>query len=147
MLEATGSAAWLSAVTTTALIPTVATMLLGGGIADRYRRDKVLYLTSLGAGVSQAGLAILLAAVSFLAGVAAEFFTVAWTTVTNMHIPEWVPMTSSGRSWPCRSASSRPHSRVGTFGTTIVALFGGAFAAAAMLAASSVPSLRRISVR
>jgi len=37
VLEITDSAAWLSAVTTAALIPMVATMLLGGGIADRYR--------------------------------------------------------------------------------------------------------------
>jgi MFS family permease len=60
VLETTGSAAWLSAVTAAALIPMVATMLLGGGIADRYRRDVVLRLTSLGAGIAQAGVAILL---------------------------------------------------------------------------------------
>jgi len=60
VLEITGSAAWLSAVTTAALIPMVATMLFGGGIADRYRRDAVLSLTSLGAGLTQAGVAVLL---------------------------------------------------------------------------------------
>jgi len=60
VLEITDSAAWLSAVTTAALIPMVATMLLGGGIADRYRRDTVLRLTSLGAGLTQAGVAVLL---------------------------------------------------------------------------------------
>ncbi len=38
----------------------VATMLLGGGIADRYRRDTVLRLTSIGAGLTQAGVAVLL---------------------------------------------------------------------------------------
>lgn len=60
VLEVTGSAAWLSAVTTAALVPMVATLLLGGGVADRYRRDTVLCLTSLGAGITQAGVAFLL---------------------------------------------------------------------------------------
>ena len=60
VLALTDSAAWLSAVTSAALIPMVATMLLGGGIADRYRRDTVLRLTSLGAGLTQAGVAVLL---------------------------------------------------------------------------------------
>jgi MFS family permease len=60
VLELTDSAAWLSAVTTAALVPMVATMLLGGGIADRYRRDAVLRRTSLGAGLTQAGVAVLL---------------------------------------------------------------------------------------
>jgi MFS family permease len=60
VLEVTDSAAWLPAVTAAALIPMVATMLFGGGIADRYRRDVVLCLTSVGAGLSQAGVAGLL---------------------------------------------------------------------------------------
>lgn len=60
VLELTGSAAWLSAVTAAALVPMVATMLLGGGIADRYRRDTVLVRTSLGAGLAQAGVAVVL---------------------------------------------------------------------------------------
>ena len=60
VLKLTGSAAWLSAVTAAALVPMVATMLLGGGIADRYRRDSILRLTSLGAGSTQAGVAMLL---------------------------------------------------------------------------------------
>ncbi|WP_371652029.1 MFS transporter [Streptomyces mirabilis] len=62
VLEVTDSAAWLSAVTTAALVPMVATLLLGGGIADRYRRDTVLCLTSLGAGLTQVGVACLLLA-------------------------------------------------------------------------------------
>ncbi|MEU0068794.1 MFS transporter [Streptomyces sp. NPDC006332] len=60
VLEVTDSAAWLSAVTTAALVPMLAMLLLGGGIADRYRRDTVLRLTSLGAGLTQAGVALLL---------------------------------------------------------------------------------------
>ncbi|WP_158575820.1 MFS transporter [Streptomyces corynorhini] len=60
VLEVTDSAAWLSVVTSAAMVPMIATMVLGGGIADRYRRDTVLRLTSLGAGLSQAGVAALL---------------------------------------------------------------------------------------
>lgn len=60
VLELTGSARWLSAVLTASMVPMIGTMILGGGIADRYRRDTVLYLTSLGAGLSQAGVAALL---------------------------------------------------------------------------------------
>jgi predicted MFS family arabinose efflux permease len=62
VLELTGSASWLAAVITSALVPMLATLLLGGGIADRYRRDTVLWLTSLGAGVTQAGVAVVLLA-------------------------------------------------------------------------------------
>lgn len=60
VLEVTDSAAWLSAVLTASMVPMIATMILGGGIADRYRRDTVLSLTSLGASISQAGVAALL---------------------------------------------------------------------------------------
>ena len=60
VLELTGSATWLASVTATAVLATVATMLLGGGVADRYRRDSVLSLSSLGAGLTQAGVAVLL---------------------------------------------------------------------------------------
>jgi MFS family permease len=60
VLEITDSAAWLSAVLAAALVPMVATMLVGGGLADRHRRDTILRLTSLGAGVAQAGVALVL---------------------------------------------------------------------------------------
>lgn len=60
VLEITDSAGWLSAVTATAMVATAATMLFGGSLADRYRRDTVLRLTSLGAGLTQAGVAVLL---------------------------------------------------------------------------------------
>lgn len=62
VLEVTDSAVWLSAVTTATLVPMVATLLFGGGIADRNRRDTVLCLTSLGAGLTQAGVAFVLLA-------------------------------------------------------------------------------------
>ncbi|WNI20516.1 MFS transporter [Streptomyces sp. ITFR-16] len=60
VLELTGSARWLSAVLTASMVPMIGMMIVGGGIADRYRRDTVLYVTSLGAGLSQGGVAVLL---------------------------------------------------------------------------------------
>lgn len=60
VLEVTGSATWLSAVLTASVVPMTATMILGGGIADRYRRDTVLRLTGLGSGISQTGVAVIL---------------------------------------------------------------------------------------
>lgn len=60
VLAVTGSATWLSAVLAASMVPMIATMILGGGIADRYRRDTVLRLTSAGSGVSQAGVAVVL---------------------------------------------------------------------------------------
>jgi MFS family permease len=60
VLEITDSAAWLSAVITASMVAMIATMIVGGGIADRYRRDTVLRLAGLGAGITQAGMAIVL---------------------------------------------------------------------------------------
>ncbi|HVX42297.1 MAG TPA: MFS transporter [Mycobacteriales bacterium] len=60
VLDLTGSAAWLSAVLAAAMVPLVVTMILGGGIADRYRRDRVLAWASGSAGVSQTGVAMVL---------------------------------------------------------------------------------------
>lgn len=60
VLEITHSAFWLSAVLTASMVPMIATMIFAGGVADRYRRDTVLRLSSLGAGISQTGVAIIL---------------------------------------------------------------------------------------
>ncbi|WP_083449375.1 MFS transporter [Actinoplanes rectilineatus] len=60
VLDLTGSSTWLSAVLAAAVIPMVATMLIGGAVADRHPRDAVLRLTSFGAGVTQAGVAVVL---------------------------------------------------------------------------------------
>ena len=60
VLEAADSATWLSAVLTASMVPMIATLIVGGGIADRYSRDLVLRLSSCGAGVSQVGVAVVL---------------------------------------------------------------------------------------
>jgi hypothetical protein len=60
VLELTNSARWLSAALTASTVLMIAMMIIGGGIADRYRRDLVLALAGLGAGVSQVGVAFVL---------------------------------------------------------------------------------------
>ena len=60
VLELTDSAGWLSAVLTASMVPMIATLIIGGGIADRYSRDLVLRLSSFGAGISQTGVAVVL---------------------------------------------------------------------------------------
>lgn len=60
VLEVTDSATWLSAVISAGLVPMVAALLFGGSLADRYRRHTVLRITSLGAGFTQACVAVVL---------------------------------------------------------------------------------------
>jgi hypothetical protein len=94
---------------------------------------------------------IWLVAASFLAGAAAEFFTVAWTTVTNAHIPERM-LSRVGAHDEFWSFVALPIGQLSApalaamFGTAAVALTGGAIAAAAMLSASLVRSLRQIEI-
>jgi hypothetical protein len=86
-----------------------------------------------------------------LAGVAAEFFTVVWETVNYTHIPERL-LSRVGSPDEFWSIVSLPLGQLSapvlaaTFGTGTVAVTGGAIAAAAMLSASLVPSLRRIEI-
>lgn len=47
----------LGSVLAAEMVPMLAFLVLGGGVADRYRRDTVLRLTNVGAGLSQAGIA------------------------------------------------------------------------------------------
>ncbi|MBO0882544.1 MAG: MFS transporter [Mycobacterium sp.] len=98
VLTITHSATWLSAVITAAMIPRIATTILGGGIADRYRRDSVLRHTSLGASVSQAGVAILLITRQFpslLLPLAA--FSGIFQALTVPTLRGIVPQLASGR--------------------------------------------------
>lgn len=98
VLDATGSAAWLSAVLTAATVPMIAMMIFAGGIADRYRRDTVLRLSSAGASISQAGVAIILLAhqrpVLLLPLSALNGIFQALTTATMRGI---IPQLASGR--------------------------------------------------
>jgi hypothetical protein len=93
-----------------------------------------------------------LAAASFLAGVVAEFFTVVWVTVNNTHIPERM-LSRVGAHDEFWSFVALPIGQLsapvlaGAFGTGNVAVTGGAIAAAAMLSASLVPSLREIEIK
>ncbi|MEW2400821.1 hypothetical protein [Streptomyces sp. NPDC046862] len=137
VLEVTDSAARLSAVTTAALVPMVATLLLGGGIADRHRRDTVLCLTSLGAGLTQAVVAVVL--------------------LSHQHPAFLLPLSAlngvcQGLTKPALRGIVANRGQLSTsdlaavFGTATVAVTGGAVAAVAMLVPLLLPSLRRIEI-
>ncbi|HTJ69650.1 MAG TPA: MFS transporter [Actinospica sp.] len=57
VLQATNSPRDLSYVLTASMIPTVTLIIVGGGIADRFRRDMLLRVTNVLSGLSQAGVA------------------------------------------------------------------------------------------
>jgi MFS family permease len=90
-----------------------------------------------------------LAAASFAAGVAAEFFTVVWSTVCHLNIPERL-LSRVGAYDEFGSFASIPLGQLSVpflaaaFGTAAVALTGGTLLAAAMLLPLLIPSLRHL---
>ncbi|MFD4944457.1 hypothetical protein ACFVYE_24740 [Streptomyces sp. NPDC058239] len=102
-------------------------------------------LILLGAGANT----LWLAAAAFAAGVAADFFTVVWSTVWLIHVPERL-ISRVGAYDEFGSFASIPVGRLSApvlaaaFGTAAVAITGGALLAAAMLLPLLLPSLRRI---
>lgn len=90
-----------------------------------------------------------LASAAFAAGVAAEFFTVVWSTVWHIHIPERLSSRVSAYD-EFGSFASIPIGQVSApilaaaFGTAAVAITGGALTVTAMLLPLLLPSLRRI---
>lgn len=90
-----------------------------------------------------------LAAAAFAAGVAAEFFTVVWSTVWAIHVPERLS-SRVGAYDEFGSFASIPIGQLSVpvlaaaFGIAAVTITGGALLAAAMLLPLLVPSLRRI---
>jgi hypothetical protein len=93
--------------------------------------------------------ALWLAAAAFVAGVTAEFFTVVWSTVCHLHIPERL-LSRVGAYDEFGSFASIPLGQLSVpflaaaFGASAVAITGGALLAAAMLLPRLLPSLRRI---
>lgn len=57
VLQARGGAHLLGYILAAQIIPEVLLVLIGGSIADRYRRDTLIRTANLGAGISQAGVA------------------------------------------------------------------------------------------
>ncbi|GGK77322.1 hypothetical protein Sme01_43120 [Sphaerisporangium melleum] len=104
-------------------------------------------LILLGAGANT----LWLAAAAFVAGVAVEFFTVAWETVNNTHIPERL-LSRVGAHDEFWSSVSIPIGQLSAaflsvaLGTAAVAVTGGGVAAVAMLAPLLLPALRRIEI-
>jgi predicted MFS family arabinose efflux permease len=106
-----------------------------------------LPLVLLGAGAD----ILWLAGASLLAGVAAEFFTVAWQTVNYTHISERL-LSRVGAHDEFWSSVSFPLGQMSApvlaaaFGTAAVALSGGTVAALAMLCVSLLPLFQRIEI-
>jgi MFS family permease len=92
-----------------------------------------------------------LASAAFAAGVAAEFFTVVWSTVWHLHIPERLSSRVSAYD-EFGSFAAIPIGQLSApilaaaFGTAAVALTGGALTVTAMLLPLLLPSLRRIEI-
>ena len=92
-----------------------------------------------------------LASAAFAAGVAAEFFTVVWSTVWHIHIPERLS-SRVGAYDEFGSFASIPVGQLSVpvlaaaFGTAAVAITGGALTVAAMLLPLLLPSLRQIKI-
>ncbi|MDH6144868.1 MFS family permease [Kitasatospora sp. GP30] len=86
VLQRTSDPHWLGYVLAAQMTPMIALLILGGGLADRYRRDRLLRLANLSAGLTQAFVAFvvlsgaslwLLLPASVLNGVAEAFTTPA----------------------------------------------------------------------
>lgn len=59
VLEAPNGQQLLGYILAAEILPNVLVVLIGGTIADRYRRDRLLLLSNLGSGISQAGIAVI----------------------------------------------------------------------------------------
>jgi len=57
VLQLTNSTRYLSYILSAEMIPMVSLLIVGGGIADRYRRDRLLVITNIICGISQSGIA------------------------------------------------------------------------------------------
>jgi MFS family permease len=113
------------------ILPNVLMLLIGGSIADRYRRDKLLLLCNLGSGLSQTGMAaiVLMRANSYLMfplaivnGVLAAFTSPAMRGI----IPEIVDSKEIKQANSLLNASSSAAKIVGpTVAGVLVATVGG----------------------
>lgn len=136
VLQATNSAAYLSLVLAAQFTPAIALLILGGGFADRYRRDVLLRISNLGAGISQGAVALavltgaptwMLIPLAFVNGVNEAFTTPALRGI----IPQLVGEADRQRA---NSLLSTTHNAVRIMGPTVagvlVATVGGGWAIA-----------------
>jgi MFS family permease len=136
VLAQTGSARDLSYVLTASTIPTVALIILGGGVADRFRRDALLRVTHLVSGLIQAGVAscvltrqpvVLLVVLAFLGGTVQAFSRPALGGIT----PELVGRDRVQRANSLLAGTRNAASIVGpTAAGILVATVGGGWALA-----------------
>jgi MFS family permease len=136
VLKVTGSSADLSYVLTASMIPTITLIILGGGIADRFRRDVLLRVTNSLSGLAQAGLAACiftrqpigyLVLIAFLNGTIQAFSRPALSGI----IPQIVRRESIQRANSILASVRNAVSIVGpTVAGVLVATVGGGWAIA-----------------
>ncbi|RKT19818.1 putative MFS family arabinose efflux permease [Streptomyces sp. 1114.5] len=136
VLQLTGRPEDLSLVLTSAMVPMVALIILGGGVADRLRRDTLLRLTSLGSGLAQAAVALCvftgrpigyLMALAFVNGALQAFNGPAMSGI----VPQLVDAESLQQANSLLATSRNAAAVLGpTLGGVLVATVGGGWAIA-----------------
>jgi len=136
VLEVTGRASDLSYVLAASMIPTVTLIIVGGGIADRFRRDAMIRVTNTLSGLSQAGMAvcvftsqptIFLVALAFCNGTIQAFSRPALGGI----IPQLVDRDGIQRANSILASTRNAASVIGpTVGGILVAAAGGGWAVA-----------------
>ncbi|MCL6599852.1 MAG: MFS transporter [Alicyclobacillus macrosporangiidus] len=131
VLQARNGQQLLGYILAAEILPNVLMLLIGGNIADRYRRDRILLLCNLGSGLSQTGIAaiVLMGANSYLIfplaisnGVLAAFTSPAMRGI----IPEIVDSKDIKQANSLLNTSSSAAKIVGpTIAGVLVATVGG----------------------
>ena len=132
VFERTGSAAWVAATTVVKLAPVIPLGPIGGALADRYDRRRLMIVTDLGRG----GLMVALTALVLLEGPVALALVIAGasTALTTPHIPALEALTPAlvpEQDLPAANALNS------TMDNVAVAL--GPFVGAVLIAIGSAP--------
>jgi MFS family permease len=91
ILDATGSAAWVGVAAVVRLLPYVLFEPLGGAIADRYDRRRVMIVTDL----ARAGVMLVMAAIAVSTSTAAVVVVIVLTFVNNTFTSPYYPCVTA----------------------------------------------------
>jgi MFS family permease len=154
VLQRTADPRWLGYVLAAQMVPMIALLILGGGLADRYRRDRLLRLANLSAGLTQAFVAFvvisgaslwLLLPASVLNGVAEAFTTPALRgIVPELVAPEVIQRANSMLASTKNAAKVLGPSLAGVLAATIGGGWGIACDAAGFLVSAACLSQVRL---
>jgi MFS family permease len=136
VLQLTGNPRDLSYVLTASMIPTITLIILGGGIADRFRSDALLRVSNTLSGLSQAGMAFCVldgrpvgyvVALAFLNGTIAAFSRPALGGI----VPQLVDRSGLQKANSILASTRNTSSIIGpTLAGILVATVGGGWAIA-----------------